>query len=142
MGRARRRQGLVPEQLTEARRTLRAMTPDELVAAFLATFDRGDTDEMVSFFTGDGEYQNVPRPPAVGHDALRAYMGMLNEMITMTGVEVHHQVASGSVVINERTDHFLYDGRQVSMPVCGVFEIEGDKIKRWREYADSAALAG
>ena len=116
------------------------MTPDELVTAFLATFDRGDTDEMVAFFTDDGAYQNVPRPPAVGRDALRAYMGMLNDVITMTGVEVHHQVASGSVVINERTDHFLYKGTPVSMPVCGVFEIQGDKIKSWREYADSAAL--
>ena len=118
------------------------MSPDELVTAFLATFDRGDADEMASFFTDDGEYQNVPRPPAIGRDAVRDYMVQLNEVITMTGVVVHHQVASGSVVINERTDSFLYNGVPVSMPVCGVFEIVGDKISKWREYADSAQLAG
>lgn len=117
------------------------MTPEELVTAFLATFDRGDADEMASFFTDDGEYQNVPRPAAVGRDAVRAYMAHLNDVITMTGVVVHNQVASGSVVINERTDSFLYNGVPVSMPVCGVFEIEGDKIKKWREYADSAQLS-
>ena len=116
--------------------------PEEIVSEFIATWDRADPEEMASYFTDDGEYQNVPRDPAVGRDAVRAYMQRLNEFLEMNGVEVHRQVSSGSVVFNERTDHFLYNGTQVAMPVCGVFEIEGDRIKKWRDYADSAQLTG
>jgi limonene-1,2-epoxide hydrolase len=115
--------------------------PEQLVSEFVATWERGDADEMASFFTDDGEYQNVPRDPAVGRDAVRAYMERLTEFLEITGVEVHRQLASGSIVVNERTDHFLYNGTPVSMPVCGVFEIDGDRIKQWRDYADSAQLA-
>ena len=116
--------------------------PEQLVSEFVATWERGDVDEMASYFTDDGEYQNVPREPAVGRDAVRAYMKRLTEFLEMTGVEVHRQIASGSVVVNERTDFFRYNGTDVAMPVCGVFEVVGDRIKKWRDYADSAQLAG
>ena len=116
-------------------------TPNELVTAFVATWERGDVDEMAGYFTEDGVYQNVPRDPAVGREAVRAYMVRLTEALEMTGVDVHQQISSGSVVVNERTDHFLYNGTQVSMPVCGVFEIEDGRIKKWRDYADNAQLA-
>ena len=115
-------------------------TPDEVVTAFIETWDRGDVDEMAAFFTDDGSYQNVPREPAVGRDAVRTYMELLTQAIDMTGVDVHLQVAAGPFVMNERTDHFQYNGEAVSMPVCGVFEVEGDRIKSWRDYADSAQL--
>jgi limonene-1,2-epoxide hydrolase len=117
-------------------------TPEQLVTAFVATWERGDVDEMSGYFTDDGVYQNVPREPAVGRDAIRAYMVRLTEALEITGVDVHRQLASGSVVVNERTDHFRYNGVPVAMPVCGVFEIEGNRIKTWRDYADSAQLNG
>jgi limonene-1,2-epoxide hydrolase len=118
-----------------------ARDAQEIVNAFVASWHAGDVDQMVAYFTDDGVYQNVPREPAVGHDALRAYMAQLTSVITMTGVDIHRQISSGDVVVNERTDHFLYNGSPVSMPVCGVFEVAGDRIKTWRDYADSAQLA-
>ena len=119
-----------------------ARDPQQLVSDFVATWERGDVDEMASYFTEDAEYQNVPREPAVGRDAVHAYMQRLTEFLEITGVDVHRQISSGSIVVNERTDHFRYNGSHVSMPVCGVFEIEGDRIKKWRDYADSAQLTG
>jgi limonene-1,2-epoxide hydrolase len=41
----------------------------------------------------------------------------------------------------ERTDHFEANGQDVSLPICGVFEIEDGRIKRWREYFDMSRFA-
>jgi limonene-1,2-epoxide hydrolase len=57
--------------------------------------------------------------------------------------EVHVQLSDGAFVMNERTDHYEASaGRSVALPICGVFEIEGGRIKRWREYFDMSAFSG
>ena len=116
---------------------------EQLVDRFLATWPRGDVEEMLAFFADDAMYHNIPLEPAVGTDAIRAhladFLGMMNGGIRP---EVHHQLADGMVVMNERTDHYeANDGRVVSLPICGVFEIEGGLIKRWREYFDMSRFA-
>ena len=51
-------------------------------------------------------------------------------------------LSNGPTVVTERVDIFEKpDGGQVSLPVLGIFEFEGDKIAKWRDYCDSA-LAG
>jgi limonene-1,2-epoxide hydrolase len=45
-------------------------------------------------------------------------------------------VATERVVMNERTDHITLNGRPVVLPICGTFEIEGGRIRAWREYFD------
>jgi limonene-1,2-epoxide hydrolase len=46
--------------------------------------------------------------------------------------------------MNERVDrfHMKADGRWVEAPVMGVFELEGGKIKAWRDYFDLAGFTG
>ena len=51
---------------------------------------------------------------------------------------IHHQIASGNIVMNERTDYITINGTQITLPICGVFEIEDGRIKAWREYFDLA----
>ena len=41
-------------------------------------------------------------------------------------------------MFNERVDSFIVNGRPVVVPVAGVFEISGGKIKAWRDYFDLA----
>ncbi|MCH8920498.1 MAG: limonene-1,2-epoxide hydrolase, partial [Chloroflexi bacterium] len=38
-----------------------------------------------------------------------------------------------------RVARFEMAGKKVGLPVAGVFEIEGGKIKAWRDYFDMAA---
>lgn len=40
--------------------------------------------------------------------------------------------------MNERTDYITLNRRPVTLPICGVFEIENGRIKAWREYFDLA----
>jgi limonene-1,2-epoxide hydrolase len=44
--------------------------------------------------------------------------------------------------MNERTDHIQMGDNAVSLPVVGVFEVSGGKIKAWRDYFDMAQFAG
>jgi limonene-1,2-epoxide hydrolase len=43
--------------------------------------------------------------------------------------------------MNERTDVFAINGKQIDLPVVGVFEIAPDgKIVAWRDYFDMTPL--
>ena len=60
--------------------------------------------------------------------------------MTSRGWEVLHSAANGDVVLNERVDRFDMGGTEVSVQVCGVFEIRDGKIARWRDYFDMASF--
>lgn len=110
---------------------------DAMVREFLAAWERRDTDHIVGAFADDAVYHSVPLTPIVGKDAIRAWMAGF-EGVAPGRLEVRNQVAARGVVMNERTDHITLNGTPVSLPICGVFEIEGGKIKAWREYFDLA----
>jgi limonene-1,2-epoxide hydrolase len=116
--------------------------PNELVAQFCAAWPRMDADELAGYFTDDGVYHNVPMEPAVGKDAIREYLVGMKGMMSAIRFDVHHQVANGNVVMNERTDHITMGDRTIALPVVGVFEIQDGKIRAWRDYFDMAQFAG
>ncbi len=119
-----------------------ATNPDELVTAFCAAWERMDADELAGYFTDDGVYHNIPMAPAEGRDAVHAMLTGMKAMISSIRFEVHRQVAQGNLVMNERTDHLVMGDRTVALPVVGVFEIEGDKIRAWRDYFDMGQFGG
>ncbi|MCB0996883.1 MAG: nuclear transport factor 2 family protein [Acidimicrobiales bacterium] len=117
-------------------------TPDELVRAFCAAWGTASTDELLAYFHDDAVYHNVPLDPAEGLDAIRGVIEMFAGMASSITFEVHHQVASGSIVMNERTDTIAMDGRTVALPVAGVFVVDGGKIRRWSDYFDMGQFTG
>jgi limonene-1,2-epoxide hydrolase len=109
---------------------------EELVDRFLGTWERGDVEEMLAFFAEDAVYHNMPMEPAVGTDAVRVVLAEFMGGMDGLRAEVHTQLAAGNVVMHERTDHFSVNGAVMTLPICGVFEIEAGRIKSWREYFD------
>jgi limonene-1,2-epoxide hydrolase len=116
-----------------------AAANDALVREFIAAWERRDTDHIVSAFTDDGIYHSTPLTPIVGKAAIREFVSGF-EKVPPGRLEIRHQVASDSVVMNERTDHLTMNGQPVTLPIMGVFEIEGGRIKAWREYFDMAPV--
>lgn len=106
-----------------------------MVRKFLAAWEQRDSSFIVECFTDDGVYHSVPLTPIVGLDAIRRFVEGFAD-VPPGHLEIHHQVASDTVVMNERTDHINLNGRLVDLPICGVFEIEDGRIKAWREYFD------
>ncbi len=114
-----------------------AAANDALVRDFVAAWERRDTDFILDCFTEDAVYHSVPLSPIVGKDAITAWVRGF-EGVAPGRLEVRHQVASGNVVMNERTDFITLNGRPVTLPICGVFEMAGGRIRAWREYFDLA----
>ena len=92
---------------------------DAMVRAFLAAWERRDTPYILDCFTDDAVYHSIPLAPIVGKEAILAFVTKFAD-----------------VVMNERTDYMTLNGSPVVLPICGVFEIEGGRIKAWREYFD------
>jgi limonene-1,2-epoxide hydrolase len=110
-----------------------------VIDRFVAAWPRKDVDELMSFFSEDAVYENVPiDPPNRGVEEIRKVIEQFSGMATQIEFIVHQQSANGSVVMNERTDRFEVGGKWVELRVMGVFEVEGDKIKAWRDYFDLA----
>ena len=108
---------------------------DAMIRAFLAAWERRDTEFIVDHFADDGVYHSIPLAPIVGKPAIREFVAGFVD-VPPGRLVVHHQIASGDVVMNERTDSITLNGKPVVLPICGVFEIEDGRIKAWREYFD------
>jgi limonene-1,2-epoxide hydrolase len=110
---------------------------EALVRRFLEAWERRDIDFVVGSLADDAMYHAMPLPPIVGKAALQEWVAHFAD-VPPARVDVHHQVASGRVVINERTDYITLNGKPVTLPICAVFELEEGRIKSWREYFDVA----
>ena len=115
--------------------TDRATENDALVRDFLRAWEQRDTQRIVDAFTDDGVYHSIPLQPIVGKDAIRAWVESFRGK-PPGRLDVRRQVASEAVVLNERVDAITLNGRPVTLPICGVFDIEDGRIKAWREYFD------
>jgi len=96
-------------------------------------------------FTPDTVWDNVGFAKTVGPDEAVAFMDSFVRQAKVTGghVVTHHIAAIGSVVLTERTDIF-YDaaGTEVlSIPLMGIFEMDGPRVLAWRDYSDVTAVS-
>lgn len=108
----------------------------DVVTGFCAAWSKLDIDLIMSSFTPDAVYHNIPIDALEGTDAIRAMIESFTAGWDRVDFEIRTIVAQGSVVMTERVDHFVSAERTISLPVMGVFELEGDRISAWRDYFD------
>lgn len=111
----------------------------QIVEAFIAAWNRKDIDGVMSFFSDDCVYHNMPVAPVKGTAAIRGVIDGFTGMASQIDWELH-QIAENSagVVLTERLDKFLIGEKWIALPVMGSFELQGDKISAWRDYFDMA----
>lgn len=115
---------------------------EQTVRAFCEAFARGDIDEILGFFAEGAVYHNIPMEPAVGADAIRGVLSMFLTGPGSVDFEMRNIATNGDVVFTERVDRLSFGGRDVALPVAGVFELRDGKIAAWRDYFDMAAFTG
>lgn len=113
-------------------------TPIETVLAFCEAWSRLDIEELMAYFSDDAVYHNMPGPPAIGKDAVRTTIERFLGGWQSTDWEVLNTAANGRLVFAERVDRTVAAGKKIDLPVTGVFEIEGEHIRVWRDYFDLA----
>jgi limonene-1,2-epoxide hydrolase len=113
------------------------MTPEQTVDEFLRLVVARDLDAACELVAADIEYDNVPVGKTHGPDGLRSILGGLLAGAEQIEWVTHRQVASGNVVMNERTDRFLIKGSWMELPVAGIFEVDAEgRVCLWRDYFD------
>lgn len=112
------------------------MSADALVREFCAAWSKLDPDVLADYFTEDAVYHNIPLQPLSGREAIREFVAGFLEGAESAEFRIGHQIASGNVVMNERVDAFRMAGREIAIPVAGVFEVRNGKIAAWRDYFD------
>ncbi len=113
--------------------------PEQVVRDFCGAWVRRDLDEIMSYFTPDAVYHNVPTDPKTGTAEIRAIFEAFLGLMELIDLEVVHSAAKGDVVFTERRDHFRQSGKpRFMLPVNGVFEVRDGKIAAFRDYFDLA----
>ena len=108
----------------------------DTVNRFLAAAAKRDYDTALPLLTEDVVYQNMPIPAVTGRDAVKDTLEMLLAMGTDSEWKVLRELADGDVVMNERVDSFVIDGKKAELPVMGVFVLRDGLIAEWRDYFD------
>ena len=117
------------------------MDAERIVRNFCEAFARQDVEELLEFFSDDAVYENVPIGPALGKDAIRATLNQFLDPKGEARFDIRSLASDGGVVLTERVDHLTLNGKAVSLPVMGAFEVTSDgKISAWRDYFDMAQL--
>ena len=113
------------------------MDANEVVTQFIAAFGRKDQDAAMALVADDCYYDNVPVGDMTGKAKMLEFLGPMFQADGPLEFEVHRQTTTGNIVMNERTDRFVMRGKQIALPVAGVFEVKNGKITFWRDYFDN-----
>lgn len=107
-----------------------------MVQDFCAAVVGLDLDHLVTFFTSDAVYHNIPLDPVVGPDAIRSTLAGFTGGVDSIEFRILNISVSGNVVLTERIDVFNSPDNVISLPVMGAFEVTDGKISAWRDYFD------
>ena len=119
---------------------MNAMTrsADELVTEFCKLWASPDPDELAAYFAEDAVWEfpgGLFTGPYEIRKAVKGYLARTERC----DLEVVNLAVTDNVVLTERVDHLLFDGKVIDARVMGAFEVKGEKITAWRDYFDTSA---
>lgn len=119
-----------------------ALNCEKVVSDIFAAWTRLDLDGVMSYFTEDAVWDNVPMSPAKGKQAIRDMTHGFMKDASAFSVKILKSAHEGNFVFNSRVDTItMKDGKKAEIPVAGMFELDGaGKIKVWRDYFDLATF--
>jgi limonene-1,2-epoxide hydrolase len=117
------------------------ISDESVVVAFLQSWKGRDIDYIMSFFDEHAVYHNVPVAPITGHVGIRQVFQSFLDAFPLAALDIVNIVGRTGLVFAERIDRFTTSaGRNVVLPVNGVFVLEAGKIKRFSDYFDLASF--
>jgi limonene-1,2-epoxide hydrolase len=109
----------------------------DTVLRFIDAMGRNQKNEILSFFDDESVFNNIPLDTVTGREAIWGLLERLHEKAISVEYVMHHIAESDDgTVLTERTDRYELEGGVAAFPVMGIFEIDGDTIRQWRDYFD------
>ena len=107
-----------------------------IVEEFVAAWSSLDAARLAGYFCDDGSYHNMPSQPITGKENVEKFIEQFLSNWTETDWDIINITEQGETVFCERLDRTKTQRGNVDLPCFGVFEMEGGKIKVWRDYFD------
>lgn len=118
------------------------MPKDEWWSALFASIDAKDTRAFLAFLTPDALFRYGSAPQAVGAGAIEQAVSYFFTTIEQSRHRLLRRWDDGdSAVCQGEVTYTLADGREVTLPFCNVFELAGDRIRKYEIYIDPTPLA-
>lgn len=116
---------------------------EQIVNDLFKAWSSLDLDAIMSYFSEDAVWDNVPMQPAKGKAAIRDLTAGFLKDANGFSAKILRTVHEGNVIFNERVDTLmLKSGKKADIPVAGVFELDNNgKIRMWRDYFDLNTFA-
>ena len=117
----------------------------DLLERLRAITERFDGDALVALFTPDGEsYADAFGPPAVGHNAIRAYWMRAADERGETELTIERHWVSGRTVLASFRLDYVRPGDEARVRVHGFITLELrdgsiERLRQWTERRESAA---
>lgn len=115
-------------------------SPEEIVRAFCANVSDRDITTIEPLLADDIVFINV------GLEIYRGKQAVLDHFTAPDGVwnmfpdtfdfRIRNLGVTGNRVYTERVDVVGRNGYDAPLPLLGIFEIEGGRIRHWRDYSD------
>ncbi len=125
---------------------MRAYTSEKLktVQTIIDAWKRADIEAVLEQLDEDVEYHTlVGQRPLQGKVWVRRFLEKFGDGQTDIRWQICNHAENGDLLLVEGVDDYVdAQGRRVQTPYMGAFEFRGGKIYKWRDYLDSALLAG
>ena len=110
---------------------------EQVVNNFIAAIGAKDEATAMALVAEDCYYDNVPVGSMTGKAKMAEFLAPTFRSKGPVEFEILRQTATGNTVMNERVDKFVIKGKDIALPVAGVFEINDGLITFWRDYFDN-----
>lgn len=104
-------------------------------------WNRLDWEAVYALFSPDAVMHSMMMEPVVGRENIRARFTRFTPGLERIELQLAHMGIVDNVVMMERVDDFVYNGKHSRVPVAGVLEINNGYVTEWREYYDHQMLA-
>ncbi len=104
-------------------------------------WNRMDWEAVYALFSEDAVMHSVMLEPIVGRENIRQRFSRFTPGLERIELQLAHIGIVDDVVVMERVDDFVYQGKHSRVPVAGILEINNGLVTEWREYYDHAMLA-
>ena len=114
--------------------------PEVIVRRWLDAIEARDIDAVLETFSPEGRWQNVPSPPAVGRESIRAMLAPIMQRSERVVWDIVTESYSDERAWLERVDRFTIAGIEYAARCNGVleFDTEAGLITELRDYVDLA----
>ena len=112
------------------------MNHRELIAAYYAAWVRDDIEAVLALCTEDLTAVNVPLGPIHGKPAVREFLVKFGRGMSDKRYVVERILSDGNSAMVEGVEHYVKQGKSVSLPYMSLFRFANGQISEWRDYFD------